>query len=139
LGRHHGAVRRPAGGGTRPRGACRLINPEVAEEIRPFAEHNVVRVWQFIKGIILDTGEVAFPSGLDWSLHSFEHCNYLAWMATHFREPLAQWAEPRLAKSILERQAVNGDGRFVGESTPNGFYREAVESRHIAIAYLHNG
>lgn len=115
---------------------ARLINPSLAAELRPFAEHNVRKVWGFLQGIVLDSGDLAFPSGLDWSLHSFEHVSYLAWMAAHFREPQAQWAEPRLALQILERQAVNGDGRFVGESCPDGFYREAVEARRIAIAYL---
>jgi hypothetical protein len=113
-----------------------MLDPKVAKEIKPFAEHNVVHVWQFLKGIILDSGELAFPSGLDWSLHSFEHVSYLAWMARHFKEPQAAWAEPRLTKQILYRQAVNGDGRFVGESCPDGFYREAVEARRIAVAYL---
>jgi hypothetical protein len=113
-----------------------MINPEVAKEIRPFAEHNVKSVWHFLKGLLLDSGDLAFPSGLDWSLHSFEHISYLAWLATHFDDPQAQWAQQRLAKQILYRQAVNGDGRFVGESCPDGFYREAVEARRIAIAYL---
>jgi len=115
-----------------------IINPKMAQEILPFAEHNVKPVWQFLQGILLNSGDLAFPSGLDWSLHSFEHISYLAWLSTHFNEPQAQWAEPGLAKEILYRQAINGDGRFVGESCPDGFYREAVEARRIAIAFLHD-
>jgi hypothetical protein len=115
---------------------AKMINKGVARKIGPFADHNVKPVWQFIKGIILDSGDMAFPSGLDWSLHDYEHISYLAWLADHFRAPEAEWAEPRLARQILYRQAVNGDGRFVGESCPDGFYREAVEARRVAMAFL---
>lgn len=115
-----------------------VCNPKVAKELEPFCEHNVIPVFDFLKGIILDTGDTAYPSGVDWSLHSFEHSNYLAYLSTHFHQPVAAWAETRLAKNILARQAVNGDGRFVGDSCPNGFYREAVDVRQNAIAYLHH-
>lgn len=115
---------------------AKMINPRVAQELAPFAEHNVLPVWEFMKPLVLDSGELAYPSGLDWSLHDFEHISYLSWLATHFKAPVAQWAEPRLAKQILYRQKINGDGRFVGESCPDGFYREAVEARRVAMAYL---
>lgn len=115
---------------------ARMLNPRMAQQIVPFAEHNVKPVWQFLKGIVLDSGDLAFPSGLDWSLHSYEHISYLAWLADQLEAPEAQWAESRLAGQILYRQAVNADGRFVGESCPGGFYREAVEARRIAMAFL---
>ncbi len=115
---------------------AKMINPKMAKKLQPFAEHNVLPVWHFMKPLVLDSGELAYPSGLDWSLHDFEHISYLSWLATHFKAPVAQWAEPRLAKQILYRQKVNGDGRFVGESCPDGFYREAVEARRVAMAYL---
>lgn len=113
-----------------------ILDSSVAHDIKPFAEHNVMPVWKFLQGIVLDSGDLAFPSGLDWSLHSYEHVSYLSWLAAHFKDPQAAWAEPRLARQILYRQSVNGDGRFVGESCPDGFYREAVEARRIAMAYL---
>lgn len=115
---------------------ARMLDTSLAREIRPFATHNVEPVFHFLRGILLDSGDLAFPSGLDWSLHSYEHISYLAWLASFFKDPQAAWAEPRLAGQILYRQAVNGDGRFVGESCPDGFYREAVEARRIAFAYL---
>lgn len=115
---------------------AKMINPKIAKKIEPFAEHNVEHVWRFLQGLVLDSGELAYPSGFDWSLHSFGHVSYLSWLAAHFNGPVAQWAEPRLAKQILYRQAINKDGRFVGESCPHGFYREAVEARRVAMAYL---
>lgn len=115
-----------------------MLDTAVAREIQPFAEHHIEPVWKFLQTIVLDSGDLAFPSGLDWSLHSYEHVSYLAFLSAHFHDPQAMWAEPRLAKQILYRQAVNRDGRFVGESCPDGFYREAVEARRIAVAYLQN-
>lgn len=121
-----------------------MINPSVAKELKPFAEHNVLAVWQFLKGLLLNSGEFAFPSGQDWGLHGFG--SYLTLMATHFCEPEAQWAEPRLAKLMLNRQAVNCDGRFVGDGTANitgdrskgAFYPEANAAFDVALSYLYN-
>ena len=118
---------------------ARIINPEVADEIKPFAEHNVVNVWKFLKGLILNTGDLVFPSGQDWTLHSFNHVPYFAWIASHFHEPEARWAERQIAKQILYRQSITGDGRLVGESTTNlPFLREAISFGYIAVAYLMN-
>jgi hypothetical protein len=123
-----------------------MINPALAKELQPFIEHNVIPVWEVTKCILMETGDLAFPSGMDWSLHQFEDVSSLAWMATHFGMPEALWAQNRVAKQILYRQAVNGDGRFVGEScrsgagggSTDGFYVEAIQASVVAIAYLHN-
>jgi hypothetical protein len=121
-----------------------IINPAVLKEFQPFIEHNVRQVWDVTKNILTETGDLAFPSGMDWSLHQFEDVSCLAWMAAHFKMPEAQWGELRVAKQILHRQEVNGDGRFVGEScrtgagggSTDGFYVEAIQSSVIALAYL---
>ena len=125
---------------------AKLINPGLLKELKPFLEFNMIQVWKVAKEILLDSGDLIFPSGMDWSLHQFEDVNYLAWMATYFGKPEAQWAQIRVAKNILYRQSVNGDGRFVGEScrsggrrgSTDGFYVEAVQASGIAMAYLHN-
>jgi hypothetical protein len=125
---------------------ARIINPELEKELRPFLEFNMMPVWDVVKRILLETGDLIFPSGMDWSLHQFEDANYLAWMAAHFKMPEAQWAEIRVARQILYRQKINEDGRFVGEScrsggrrgSTDGFYVEAVQSSVVALAYLHN-
>jgi hypothetical protein len=124
----------------------RMVNPELFGEFKPFLEFNVIPVWDVTKGILLDTGDLIFPSGMDWSLHQFEDVNYLAWMAAYFGMPEAQWAENRVAKNIVYRQMVNGDGRYVGEScrsggrrgSTDGFYVEAIQSSCVALSYLHN-
>jgi hypothetical protein len=117
---------------------ARLANPAVAAELQPFAEHNVTNVWSMLQNMVLDSGEFAYPSGLDWALHDYEQNSYYAWLATHFNDPLARHADSNLVQLVRYRQLVNGDGRFVGESEANGFYREAVEARRTAIAWLHH-
>jgi F5/8 type C domain len=116
---------------------ARLANPTIATQLQPFAEHNVINVWNQLTNMVMDSGEFAYPAGLDWALHDYEQNSYIAWLAAHFNDPMARWADGKLAQLVRYRQQVNGDGRFVGESEPNGFYREAVEAKRTAIAYLH--
>ena len=115
---------------------ARLADPTIATQLQPFAEHNVLNVWSNESHILLDSGDFAAPAGLDWELHDYEHNSYIAWLAAHFNDPLARWADGQLAQLVRYRQMVNGDGRFVGASG-GGFYREAVEARRTAIAWLH--
>lgn len=116
---------------------AQMLHPATAQALRPFAEHNVLPVWQSLEQVVLDSGELAYPSGLDWSLHGYGQISYYAWIATHFQDSTAQWATERLIRLVRQRQQVNGDGRVTGESCPNGFYREAVAARRLAIALLH--
>ncbi|EEF62339.1 coagulation factor 5/8 type domain protein [Pedosphaera parvula Ellin514] len=116
---------------------ARQANSAIAAQLQPFAEHNVINVWNQLTNMVMDSGEFAYPAGLDWALHDYEQNSYVAWLAAHFNDPMARWADGKLAQLVRYRQQVNGDGRFVGESEPNGFYREAVEAKRTAIAYLH--
>ena len=116
---------------------ARILNPALAKELQPFAEHNVLPAWRCLERVVLDSGELGYPSGLDWSLHGYGQISYYAWLATHYQEGEARWACLELAGLIRQRQKINGDGRFTGESCPNGFYAEAVKARRIAIAILH--
>lgn len=110
----------------------------VGAELAPFAEHNVLNVWKHLSNVVLDSGELGYPSGLDWSLHNYEHNTYFAFLATHFNDALGRWTEARMAQLARYRQKINGDGRFIGDSLPDGFYHEAVLMRHAAISWLHH-
>src|SRR6185503_18504819 len=110
----------------------------VGTELAPFAEHNVLNVWKHLSNVVLDSGELGYPSGLDWSLHNYEHNTYFAFLATHFNDPLGRWTESRMAQLARYRQKINGDGRFIGDSLPDGFYHEALLVRHAAISWLHH-
>ncbi|MCC7495051.1 MAG: hypothetical protein IT204_22070 [Fimbriimonadaceae bacterium] len=114
---------------------ARLADPATAAELRPAAEYHHLEVWRCLQIALLDSGEFAFPASLDWALHSYGQISYLAWLACHFGDSTARWAEERVATLLRARQQVNGDGRITGESVPNGFYREAVGARRVALAW----
>ncbi len=117
---------------------AQLADRGVATELRPFAEYNILNVWSNnLRYMVMETGELAYPSSSTWTLHDYEHSSYLAWIASHFGDPLARYADFRLGQLVREQQKVWGDGRFCGPRVPNGFYREAVEARRAAIVYLH--
>ena len=120
---------------------ARLADTNTAAQLLPFAEHNVMAVWtNNLETMLTDTGDFAYPAGVDWSVRDFEHDSYITWLAAHFNDPLARWADGELSECVRYRQEVNGDGTFVGVSAnPGGgilFYREAVEARRTAIAWL---
>jgi hypothetical protein len=117
---------------------ARMTNEVVAVDLRGFAEHNVLRAWASLSQVLLDSGDFAYPSGLDWALHGYGQVSYYAWLARHFGHPVAAWAEEKLAGLIVDRQRCAGHGRFFGESLPDGFFREAVLARRLAVAYLHH-
>jgi len=121
---------------------ARLANPSIAAQLQPYADHNVMAVWtNNLSNLLLDSGDFAYPAGVDWSVHDFEQNSFITWMAAHFNDPLARWADDKLSQCVRYHQVMNGDGTFVGTSGAiNGgilFYREAVEARRTAIAWLH--
>ncbi|HLX72618.1 MAG TPA: hypothetical protein VKV04_23600, partial [Verrucomicrobiae bacterium] len=120
---------------------AQLADTNTAAQLVPYAEHNVMAVWtNNMDAMLTDTGDFTYPSGVDWSVRDFEHSSYLTWIAAHFNDPLARWADAELSQCVRYRQEVNGDGTFIGISAnPGGgilFYREAVEARRAAIAWL---
>jgi hypothetical protein len=116
---------------------ARLVRPETATDLQSFAEHNVLAAWTNYTYGLLDSGEIAYPAGEDWDLNDYEQNAYLAWIAAHFNQPLARWADERIAQLVRYRQAINGDGRFVGPATSLGFTREAIVAYRSAVAWLH--
>jgi hypothetical protein len=116
---------------------AKLANPRVAAELEPFATHDVLPAWTNFTHVLLDSGEMAFPAGEDWDLNDYEQNAYLAWMASHFNDPVARWADERVAQLERHRQKVNGDGRFVGPSSAVGFGRESCQAYRTALAWLH--
>jgi autotransporter-associated beta strand protein len=120
---------------------ARLANTNIAAQLQTYAEHNVMAVWtNNLNMLVMDNGDFAYPASVDWAVRDFEHNSFMAWMAAHFNDPLARYADDRLARCVRYHQVCNGDGTFVGTSAnPGGgilFYREAVEARRTAIAWL---
>ena len=114
-----------------------LANPAVAAELEPFAVHNVLPAWTNYTYLLLDSGEMHFPAGEDWDLNDYEQNAYLAWIAAHFNDPIARWADDRVAQLERYRQTINGNGRFVGPSTAVGLGRESCQAYRTALAWLH--
>lgn len=124
---------------------AKLANTNMAAQFTPFAEHNVMAAWtNNMSGLVMDSGDFAYPAGIDWELHDYEQYSFIAWVASHFNDPVARWTDYRLAQITRYRQIVNNKdtsspanyGTFVGASG-GGFYREAVEARRVAICWLH--
>jgi hypothetical protein len=124
---------------------AKLANTNMAAQFTPYAEHNVMAAWtNNMSGLVMDSGDFAYPDGIDWELHDYEQYSFIAWLASHFNDPVARWTDYRLAQATRYRQIVNNNdtsspanyGTFVGVSG-GGFYREAVEARRVAICWLH--
>ncbi|MEI6076441.1 MAG: discoidin domain-containing protein [Verrucomicrobiota bacterium] len=124
---------------------AKVANPNIAAQFQVFAEHNVLTVWtNNMRGMVMDSGDFAYPDGIDWELHDYEQYSFIAWLAAHYNDPVARWDDFRLAQLTRYRQLVNNKdatspanyGTFVGASG-GGFYREAVAARRVAICWLH--
>ena len=124
---------------------AKMANPNLAAQFQIYAEHNVLTVWtNNMRGMVMDSGDFAYPDGIDWELHDYEQYSFIAWLAAHFNDPVARWDDLRLAQLTRQRQLVNNSdltapadyGAFVGASG-GGFYREAVAARRVAICWLH--
>src|ERR1017187_5978542 len=124
---------------------ARMANTNIAAPLQTLADHNVMAAWtNVMSGMVMDSGDFAYPVGLDWELHDYEQYSFIAWVAAHLNDPVARWDDLRLAQLTRYRQIVNNNettspanyGTFVGASG-GGFYREAVEARRVAICWLH--
>jgi len=58
--------------------------------------------------MVMDSGDFAYPAGLDWELHDFEQQSYIAFLTTHFNDPLARWADDKLAQLIRASRLSHG-------------------------------
>ncbi len=117
---------------------AQITNPEVARELMPFFEHNVLKVWDKVKNVVKRNGELFFPCGQDWSLHSHGHVGYTSFIATHFGVPEAAYMQDRVIDLLRYRQSLFGTGEFIGRSNENTLYVEAVTARRVALAWLYN-
>jgi hypothetical protein len=114
---------------------ARYMNGNVSVQLEPFAQHNVTNEWNSLNRSIFGWGELAYPDGEDWALHSYGENSYMAWLAAHFGDPVARFADNNIAQLERYRQSINGNGQFVGPSG-GGFYREAVQAYRSGMAWL---
>jgi hypothetical protein len=114
---------------------ARWMNTNVSAQLEPFARHNVLNEWDSLNHSIFGWGELAYPDGEDWALHSYGENSYMAWLAAHFNDPIGRVADGNISQLERYRQSVNGNGQFVGPSG-GGFYREAVQAYRTGMAWL---
>jgi hypothetical protein len=113
----------------------RLINTNVLAALEPFPEHNVLNEWNSLNHSTFAWGELAYPVGEDWALHSYGEDSYMAWLAAHLNDPIGRYADNNISQLERYRQSLNGNGQLVGPSG-GGFYREAVQAYRTAMAWL---
>jgi len=114
---------------------ARWMNTNVSAQLETFAEHNVLNEWDSLNRSVFGWGELAYPDGEDWALHSYGENSYMAWLAAHFNDPVGRFADSNISQLERYRQSVNGNGQFVGPSG-GGFYREAVQAYRTGMAWL---
>ena len=113
----------------------RWMNPSLVAQLEPFAAHNVLNEWNSLNHSVFAWGELAYPDGEDWALHSYGENSYVAYLAAHLNDPVGRFADNNIAQLLRYRQSLNGNGQFVGPSG-GGFYREAVQAYRTGMAWL---
>jgi len=114
---------------------ARWMNASVSGELEPFATHDALTEWDSLNRCIFGWGELAYPAGEDWALHSYGEDSYMAWLAAHFNDPVGRFADNNIAQLERFRQGINANGQFIGPSG-GGFYREAVQAYRTGMAWL---
>ena len=112
-----------------------LADTNIATQLQPYAEHNVMAVWtNNLSTLVTDTGDFAYPAGVDWSVRDFEHNSYITWMAAHFNDPLARWADGQLSNaSVIVRRLTAMEPLSESVQTPEVvFYFTAKPSKPAA-------
>ena len=99
------------------------------------ATHHVMDTWRMYQTMVLPTGELAYPQGMDWELHNLPSIHLFATMATYMRDPVAAEKEKSLLQYIRQWQQW-GAGSLTLPGSSWGFCRHALMNEGISLAYL---
>jgi len=113
----------------------RWMNPGMATQILPFAQHNVLAEWTSLQRCVKDIGPMEYPAGEDWAINTYGENSYLAYLAAQLNDPLARFGDANECQLERYHQILNTNGAFVGASG-GGFYREAVQAYRTGMAWL---
>jgi hypothetical protein len=99
------------------------------------ASHHLLDTWRTFQSIVLPWGEVAYPQGMDWELHSLTYVNLYAALATHWQDPFAA----RMEQCILQytrawQKAGNGSLAFAGSRL--GITRSSINAEQASYGFL---
>ncbi len=99
------------------------------------ATHHLMETWRMYQGILLPTGEAAYPQGMDWDLRGTPYISLFAALASYRRDPVAAHLEEVFLQYMRAwQQKENGDLAVTG--SPFGFSRHAVSAGLASYAFL---
>ncbi|MFW5867472.1 MAG: hypothetical protein ACOCX2_06620 [Armatimonadota bacterium] len=90
---------------------------------------NVPELWDVQRRLLLWDGRLAYPAGNDYPRYCWGllyMLPVLVFMQHEYDDPVAAWAEDRLAELIVREQQANDDGSFCGCRLED--WREEIES-----------
>lgn len=98
--------------------------------------HNVMNVWNnVLKKIVVADAEWAYPNGIDWSIHDYEHLEAYSALATKYQDVDAKFLESRLVQYMRARQLTTSNKSFL--LNPDvGARRHGVIAHRLVYAYL---
>ena len=115
-----------------------LNHTHQSDDFQPFAEHNVLAVWQnVLRPLLQPSGEFLFPAGNDWTFHCSTTQAYFAWIATEFRDGTAAEGERRGLDHIWRRRDAGPAGRLLGDSNLEWWWEPLVAKRCASALLLH--
>ena len=108
----------------------RIHGTSLAKEFQPYALHHAREVWENVaKPLILPTGELAFPSGTDWTVNCSIIPSYLAYIATGLGDPDALRAMIALPRQALRHRELSPPGRVFGDTNIEWFWEPILIKR----------
>ena len=99
------------------------------------ANHHQLDVWHMFQGILLPTGEAAYPQGMDWELHGLPFINLYASLASYKKDAFAARLEQNSLQYLRAWQLMdNGSLTFPGSRLD--FTRHAINCEQISYGFL---
>jgi hypothetical protein len=99
------------------------------------ANHHQLDVWHMFQGILFDTGEAAYPQGMDWELHGLPFINLYASLASYQKDAFAARLEQNSLQYLRAWQLMdNGSLTFPGSRLD--FTRHAINCEQISYGFL---
>ena len=105
------------------------------EPIPAAATHHLMDTWRMYQGILLPTGQAAYPQGMDWDLRGTPYITLFATLASYQKDPVAARLEEVFLQYMRAWQ-VKEKGDLAVTGSPFGFSRHAVSAGLAAYAFL---
>ncbi len=99
--------------------------------------HHQMDVWQMFRGILFDTGEAAYPQGMDWELHGLPFINLYASLASSKQDAFAARLEQDSLQYMRAWQLMSKDkGSLTFPGSRLDFTRHAINCEQISYGFL---